>query len=191
MHTEGNLKTEMLFAQAARERNFQPPSGHADIKGFQYGTAARHSEYLWAMDQGKFINDSQHIRHGWDFSLANGLCDWDMHFCNRSTNTGIAKFTLELFHKYAGRTFASIANPDVSYDFELDYSAGAQTDVFGAAYAPNVLDLSAWNANRTVHDSIKFILRRWSSGEGDTLNGIIAIEHMEIWGPNNGIIGPY
>lgn len=191
MHSENNLKIEMLFAEARTVKNFIPPTGHADIVPFQFGVDATETEYLWEIDQGEFIGDSQHIRHGVDFSVANGLADWDMHFCNRSANTGIAKFTVDLWHKYAGRTFINIAAPDATYDFQLDYSGGASQNVFAIAYSPDVFDLSSWQANRSTHDSIKFKLRRWSSAQGDTLNGMIGIEHKEIWFPSNGLIGPY
>ena len=182
-HTEANGKVEMIFAVAGNSRGEAMPTGWCDNEELEIGSG--HPIRYYDFAAGEYYYEQVHLSHGTDFSRESGLVDFDVHFFNKTSDTGDVVLKISLWHLYPGRVMSGLDTADVTYEKTLTFTDGV-ANKFSAAYVEDAIDLSAWAANQTPHDGMLYKLERLTTG--DTKTGGLGVIHQELWMPDDGTI---
>jgi hypothetical protein len=184
VQTPEGKKVEMVFMNASMERNNSlPPAWGTSIESRIIGTDGTYIN-VYRLAKGDYFIEHKHVPHGVDFS--GDICDSDIHYMITSSTTGTIKLKLSLYHMYEGRSCSGLSPDFVGYR-DVEVVAGVDIDLFKAAFVANAIDLTSWQANRTIHDEVVIRFERLDIGDGDTYAGDIDILHGEIFSYETGI----
>lgn len=183
--SEANGKREHVFAAAALGRREIMPVGWCSNVPLTVSDSGTVDDMrIYSFSAGDVYYEHWHIGHWVDFSKKSGLVDFDLHFCNMTTDTGSTTFRLSMWHLKPGDILDSRGAADTIYDIIFTFSSGT-AKLFGVAYVENAMDMSGWDTGRTTHDGMLLKLERLSAG--DTKAGDVGVIHNEQWYPTNGL----
>ena len=185
--TEHNQKVEIVFGVARRwKRRGAISTGWPDIIDLQVGSNSGEEVAVFRYERNEQYTEQFHIPHGIDFSLDS--IDGDMHFLVSQAAAGAdetIKMKISMWHLYTGRVLSGLT-ADATYTMSITVTSSESPLAFRVNYKEDMLDLSSWETNRTIHDGMMVKIERLGSGSGDNFGGYLYLMHGELWLPTDG-----